>query len=205
MTLAPPSPRVRSGGGRCRCLSRAIIAGPPRHSLSAQNRGEAPSTHPSPRTRGEGAASGAGRAYDVRSRSRRASRPRFADQSHEFFFASKKMKGGGAPVGATVSWGLATQRMTPSLCASGEAARPSGRARLAALHRGVAEVILSSASGRVSWNHRVQTGGPSPAPVQRAPRGPARAGRAVPRSRPQRTVSVRARAPRPLPQPGAPS
>ena len=47
------------------------------------------------------------------------------------------MKGGGAPVGATVPWGLATQRMTPSLCASGEAARPSGRARLAALHRGV--------------------------------------------------------------------
>jgi hypothetical protein len=47
------------------------------------------------------------------------------------------MKGGGAPVGAIVSWGLAMQRMTPSLCASGEAARPSGRARLAALHRGV--------------------------------------------------------------------
>src|ERR1700693_5111227 len=32
--------------------------------------------------------------------------------------------------------------------------------------------------GRASWNHRMQTGGPSPAPVQRAPRGPARAGRA---------------------------
>jgi hypothetical protein len=26
--------------------------------------------------------------------------------------------------------------------------------------------------GRASWNHRIQTGGPSPAPVQRAPRGP---------------------------------
>ena len=25
---------------------------------------------------------------------------------------------------------------------------------------------------RASWNHRMQTGGPSPAPVQRAPRGP---------------------------------
>ncbi len=31
--------------------------------------------------------------------------------------------------------------------------------------------------GRASWNHRMQTGGPSPAPVQRAPRSPARAGR----------------------------
>ena len=28
-------------------------------------------------------------------------------------------------------------------------------------------------SGRASWNHRMQTGGPSPAPVQRAPRRPA--------------------------------
>jgi hypothetical protein len=27
-------------------------------------------------------------------------------------------------------------------------------------------------SGRASWNHRMQTGGPSPAPVQRAPRSP---------------------------------
>src|ERR1700734_3114725 len=32
--------------------------------------------------------------------------------------------------------------------------------------------------GRASWNHRMQTGGPSPAPVQRAPRSPTRAGRA---------------------------
>src|SRR5208282_548349 len=31
---------------------------------------------------------------------------------------------------------------------------------------------LGSASGRASWDYRVQTGGPSPAPVQRAPRGP---------------------------------
>jgi hypothetical protein len=35
------------------------------------------------------------------------------------------------------------------------------------------EVIsLGSTPGRASWNYRVQTGGPSPAPVQRAPRGP---------------------------------
>ena len=32
---------------------------------------------------------------------------------------------------------------------------------------------LDSAPGRASWNRRMQTGGPSPAPVQRAPRGPA--------------------------------
>jgi len=39
-----------------------------------------------------------------------------------------------------------------------------------------------SARVRVSWNYRVQTGGPSPAPVQRAPRRPAkRAGRSVPK------------------------
>jgi hypothetical protein len=35
------------------------------------------------------------------------------------------------------------------------------------------EVIsLGSTPGRASWNYRGQTGGPSPAPVQRAPRGP---------------------------------
>ena len=33
-------------------------------------------------------------------------------------------------------------------------------------------IILGSTPGRASWNYRVQTGGPSPAPVQRAPRGP---------------------------------
>jgi hypothetical protein len=31
---------------------------------------------------------------------------------------------------------------------------------------------LDSAPGRASWHHRIQTGGPSPAPVQRAPRSP---------------------------------
>ena len=106
-------------------------------------------------------------------------RPRLADQKPRILRRLEKTKGGGAPVGATVSWGFATQRMSPPHCAAGEAARPSGRARLAALHRGVAGVTLGgSASARVSWNRRVQTGGPSPAPVQRAPRGPARAGRA---------------------------
>ena len=41
-----------------------------------------------------------------------------------------------------------------------------GPARLSALHCGC------SSPGRASWDYRVQTGGPSPAPVQRAPRSP---------------------------------
>ena len=47
--------------------------------------------------------------------------------------------------------------------------------------------------GRASWNHRMQTGGPSPAPVQRAPRSPARAGRADAQTacRPRATNSAR--------------
>src|SRR5580693_715954 len=63
--------------------------------------------------------------------------------------------------------------MLPPVRASGAAARPAGRARLSALHRGSRQAVTpDSAPGRVSWNRRVQTGGPSPAPVQRAPRGP---------------------------------
>src|SRR3984957_8279596 len=63
--------------------------------------------------------------------------------------------------------------MLPPVRASGAAARPAGRARLSALHRGSRQVFNpDSAPGRVSWSRRVQTGGPSPAPVQRAPRGP---------------------------------
>ena len=55
----------------------------------------------------------------------------------------------------------------------------SGTARLSALLRGHAPGFCSRLGlGRASWNHRMQTGGPSPAPVQRAPRSPARAGRA---------------------------
>jgi hypothetical protein len=47
--------------------------------------------------------------------------------------------------------------------------------------------------GRASWNHRMQTGGPSPAPVQRAPRSPTRAGRddAQAACRPRATNSAR--------------
>jgi len=52
-----------------------------------------------------------------------------------------------------------------------EARSPSG----APLRHSPRLLPLGSAPGRASWNYRVQTGGPSPAPVQRAPRGQARA------------------------------
>ncbi len=45
--------------------------------------------------------------------------------------------------------------------------------------------LHGSSPGRASWNYRVQTGGPSPAPVQQAPCGPVvSAGRYDARSRP---------------------
>src|ERR1700749_2320147 len=63
--------------------------------------------------------------------------------------------------------------MLPPKRASGVAARSAERARLSALHRGARQAVTPDAApGRVSWSRRVQTGGPSPAPVQRAPRGP---------------------------------
>ena len=47
------------------------------------------------------------------------------------------------------------------------------RARLSAPHRGLRRgPYLGSVPGRASWNHRIQTGGPSPAPVQPAPGSP---------------------------------
>jgi hypothetical protein len=70
----------------------------------------------------------------------------------------------------------------------------SGAARLSALLRGHAPGFCSRLGlGRASWNRRMQTGGPSPAPVQRAPRSPARAGRADTQTacRPRATNSAR--------------
>ena len=54
-------------------------------------------------------------------------------------------------------------------------------------------------SGRASWNHRMQTGGPSPAPVQRAPRGPTRAGRDDAQAARERSVSLRSTRTAPAP------
>jgi hypothetical protein len=53
-------------------------------------------------------------------------------------------------------------------------------------------------SGRASWNHRMQAGGPSPAPVQRAPRSPTRAGPDDAQAARERSVSQRSREPLPL-------
>jgi hypothetical protein len=60
-------------------------------------------------------------------------------------------------------------------------------------------------SGRASWNHRMQTGGPSPAPVQRAPRGPAPAGRDDAQAARERSVSPRSTRTAPAPPQGVPS
>src|SRR6202451_2384058 len=60
-------------------------------------------------------------------------------------------------------------------------------------------------SGRASWNHRMQTGGPSPAPVQRAPRSPARAGRDDAQAARERSVWLRSTRPAPAPPSGVPS
>jgi hypothetical protein len=60
-------------------------------------------------------------------------------------------------------------------------------------------------SGRASWNHRMQTGGPSPAPVQRAPRSPTRAGRDDAQAARERSVSPRPTRTAPAPPQGVPS
>ena len=81
-------------------------------------------------------------------------------------------EGGGAPNGAPIP--VAAPR-----CAAQP--RPDKRGRSpSALLRGHAPGFYSPtySAGCASWNHRMQTGGPFPAPVQRAPRSPARAGRA---------------------------
>ena len=81
-------------------------------------------------------------------------------------------EGGGAPNGAPIP--VAAPR-----CGRRSRGPINGAARLSALLRGYAPGFHSRLGlGRASWNHRMQTGGPSPAPVQRAPRSPARAGRA---------------------------
>jgi hypothetical protein len=65
-------------------------------------------------------------------------------------------------------------RRAPSLPPANGAGSSGGalafRRPTAAMRRGP---DLDSASGRASWNHRIQTGGPSPAPVQPAPGRPA--------------------------------
>ena len=118
--------------------------------------------------------------------SRRTPRPRFGyHHNNKAFLDSppsprkimRNKEGGGAPKGAS-NHGRAisgarqrakqprpAQFRAPFACFAGAAL--TFRRSTAALRR-----LLGSSPGRASWNYRVQTGGPSPAPVQRAPRGP---------------------------------
>jgi len=97
-------------------------------------------------------------------------RPRLADQSHEFF-ASKKMKGGGAPVGATVPWGLATPTDVATCSRFGRGRASFGtRSPLGAPPRLWPRFLGPgfSTSGQVSWDAAVRGRYPlCPVPVQR--------------------------------------
>ncbi len=101
------------------------------------------------------------------------SRPSFANDN-EIDFAPGKNEGGEAPKGACQP----LPRHTDKPCRSpmpgrGSAPKAGARSPSGATPRHSPRLLpLGSAPGRASWNYRVQTGGPSPAPVQRAPRGP---------------------------------
>jgi hypothetical protein len=94
-----------------------------------------------------------------------------------------KKEGGGAPTGASTAGVRAASR--PSPCGKAPGNRhgahlvAEARSPFGAPPRFYAEGFIPRLGrGRASWNHRMQTGGPSPAPVQRAPRRPPRGGRA---------------------------
>jgi hypothetical protein len=95
---------------------------PPRFARYASSSG------PPPPLRGGG--------WCERSRSRNARAPEVCRPKLRILLRLKKRREAERRKGATVPWGLATQRMSPSICASGEAARSAERARLSALHRG---------------------------------------------------------------------
>ncbi len=119
------------------------------------------------------------------------------------FVCSPENEGGGAPNGAPKSKvaapGNSKVRAWPRSC--------KRIARLPALHRGHAPGTLHPqlGPGRASWNHRIQTGGPSPAPVQRAPRSPVtrRTGRCPSRLR-AKSDELRPQEPHPLRQSASP-
>src|SRR5215469_18823289 len=88
-------------------------------SLAAQNRGEAPSSHPSPRTRGEGGASGNAAAFS------RCMRIRVV-RTEATNVCLQKIRGGEAPKGAHCKDRACEARRAPC----------DRRARLSAPHRG---------------------------------------------------------------------
>jgi len=124
-----------------------------------------------------GNASSCGGGY-TKSFSRRAVRPRFAYHHNDKALLDSPpthKEGGGAPKGAS-NYGRAisgarqrAKQARPRIFAARLLCRGAltFRRSTAALRR-----LLGSSPGRASWNYRVRTGGPSPAPVQRAPRGP---------------------------------
>ena len=84
----------------------------------------------------------------------------------------RNKEGSGAPRGASNQCPRHTSKRH-RLNVRGARKRAKSRGALA-FRRSTAALrrLLGSAPGRASWNYRVRTGGPSPAPVQRAPRGP---------------------------------
>ena len=171
-----------SGEGRPRQRVRPEVTGPMTGSARSpkeRRRVRRPLHHPPRATRVLGWSPSppfVGEDANTRPRSRDALCIRAVGTKATNVFASEQIKGGGAPVGATVSKPHRASRCCHPECAS-DAARATndplarnarfGRARLSALHRGSRQAVTpGSASGRVSWNHRVQTGGPSPVPVQ---------------------------------------
>jgi hypothetical protein len=109
--------------------------------------------------------------------SQRAPRPRFAYHYNDTTLLGSlpaHKEGSGAPKGASNQCPRHTIRCR-HLNVRGRGSAPKVGARSpsgAPLRHSPRLLPLGSASGRASWNYRVQTGGPSPAPVQRAPRGP---------------------------------
>jgi hypothetical protein len=106
-------------------------------------------------------------------------------------------EGGGAPNGA------------PRLPRLDAQARPRpdkrGRSPFGAPPRSCAGIHSRLGLGRASWNHQMQTGGPSPAPVQRAPRSPVtrRTGRCPNRLK-AKSDELRPQEPHPLRQSASP-
>ena len=84
-------------------------------------------------------------------------------QRGPFFLLPPKTEGSGAPNGAGGREPCPLPGPAASLCRA---------AHLSALHCGLRDFRPAPARASASWNHRMQTGGPSPAPVQQAPCSP---------------------------------
>ncbi len=96
-------------------------------------------------------------------------------------FQRPPKKGGGAPISASTGVRPAAEREACQRLRRAPSPRSTRTARdlrsgTLAFRRSTATLRrgsdLDSAPGRASWNHRIQTGGPSPAPVQPAPGSP---------------------------------